>query len=131
MKNVIITVVSVFLLISCEPKPEEGRYYTQNNMLEINLLSRERFAFQILSTTSRKPKYVSGKAIYIGDWQYYYQDEKQQLFFKFEDNYAKITQIDSDKGSSYKHFEGTYLHLNPANLYEPVSNVVRTKFESK
>lgn len=131
MKHTIILFVGLLCLAACEFRPQEGRYYTQNNMLEINLLSRERLAFQILSTTSAKPKYVSGKAVSIDELQYYYEDEKQQLFFKFENGYAKITQIDHDKKNSYKHFEGTYLYLNPNKLYEPVDNVVRAKFGSK
>lgn len=131
MKHTIILFIGLLCLFACEFSPDEGRYYTQNNMLEINLLSRERLAFQILSTISRKHKYVSGKAISIGELQYYYEDEKQQLFFKFENNCAKITQIDHDKSDSFKHFEGTYLYLNPNKLYEPMDNVVRAKFRNK
>jgi hypothetical protein len=81
----------LFLLLplftyACKPKLEEGRYYTQNNMLEIALISHERFAFQILSSASHKTKYVSGKAIFVQENQYYYEDEKYQLLFEFDEN---------------------------------------------
>ncbi|MCU0392146.1 MAG: hypothetical protein MUE81_13585 [Thermoflexibacter sp.] len=129
MKNSLLLMTFLFVLAACGKSPSIGRYYTQNNMLEVAPLANERFSFQILSTASRQTKYVSGKAIYINDNQYFYEGEKQDLLFEFEDNYVKVTQIDNEKATNYKHFEGTYLFINPAKLHEPMENIMRTNFK--
>lgn len=100
-------------------------------MLEITSLPRERFAFQILATASRKAKYVSGKAVYVSANQYYYEGEGQKLIFEFEDNYVKITQIDSSEKENHKHFEGTYYHLKLSDFYEPTEHIIKTKLENR
>ncbi len=127
----ILLFIGSLCLFGCAPNFLEGRYYSQNNMLEITSLPHERFAFQILSSVSRKPKYISGKAIYVSENQYYYEGEAQKLLFEFEDNYVKITQIDNNESDSHKYFEGTYLHLNPTNLYEPTENIIKTSFKKQ
>ncbi|SFF40293.1 hypothetical protein [Thermoflexibacter ruber] len=125
LKNEWLLLFALLLLAGCEHAPLNGRYYTQNNMLEVAPLSHERFAFQIIATASRQTKYISGKAIHVSSSQYFYEGEKQNLLFEFEDNYVRVTQIDNDKSSSYKHFEGTYLFINPAKLHEPTENIMR------
>ncbi len=130
MKNSLFVLFSaLFFLVACQSSPLEGRYYTQNNMLEISSLPSERFAFQILSSSSRKTKYVSGKAILVDKNQYYYEGENQKLIFDFEDNYVKITQITNEKSNTFKHFEGTYLYINPSKLHEPLDNVMRVNLQ--
>lgn len=126
MKQIFLFILlGVLLTNACQSKLLEGRYYTQNNMLEIALLSHERFAFQILSSASHKTKYLSGKALFVKDNQYYYEDEKHQLLFEFEENYVKITHIEGDRNA--KPYEGTYLFINPDRLHEEIhDNVIRT-----
>lgn len=126
-KLFILFALSIFLVNACKSKLLEGRYYTQNNMLEIATLSHERFAFQILSSASHKTKYLSGKALFVKDNQYYYEDEKLQLLFEFEENYVKITHIEGDKNA--KPYEGTYLFINPDKIHEDIhENVIRTRY---
>ncbi len=129
LKNGLLLLFALLLLVSCEHSPLNGRYYTQYNMLEVAPLSHERFAFQIIATASRQTKYLSGKAVHVSNSQYFYEGEKQNLLFEFEDNYVRVTQIDNEKSSSYKHFEGTYLFINPAKLHEPVENIMRASYQ--
>lgn len=132
MKYIFIFLFAGLLcLAGCAPKFLEGRYYNQNNMLEIASLPHERFAFQILSAASRKTKYISGKAVYVSGSQYYYEGETERLIFEFEDNYVKITQIDSSDTGKHKYFEGTYHHLNPMSFYEPTENIIKTSFKNE
>ena len=115
------------LSFACKSKLTDGRYYTQNNMLEVAMLSHKRFAFQILSSASHKTKYISGKAIYVQENQYYFEDGKYQLLFEFEENYVKISHIEADKNS--KPYEGTYLFINPDRIHEDIQDsAVRTSY---
>jgi hypothetical protein len=123
--------VGLFCLAGCTPSFLEGRYYNQNNMLEITSLLHQRFAFQILATASRKAKYVSGKANYVSANQYYYEGETQKLIFEFEDNYVKITQIDSSESGNHKHFEGTYYHLKLSDFYEPTEHIIKATLKNR
>jgi hypothetical protein len=129
MKKVFLFLWFIILFTSaCKQKLLEGRYYTQNNMLEIALLPNERFAFQILSSASHKTKYLSGKAFLVKDNQYYYEDEKHQLLFEFEENHVKISHIEGDKHT--KPYEGTYLFINPDRLHEEIqSNTTRASYQ--
>lgn len=129
LKNRLLLLFALILLAGCKHAPLDGRYYTQNNMLEVALLSHERFAFQIIATASRQTKYLSGKAIHVSNSQYFYEGEKQNLLFEFEDNYVRVTQIDNDKSSAYKDFEGTYLFINPAKLHEPIETIMRVNYQ--